>query len=140
MTRKYIIFILILLSVVPLLGACSGSSAQELPEYVTRAPHSVQTAYRFAMEHPEMLTHQPCYCGCGVMGHMSSLQCFIRDVDDRGRFIFDNHGAGCGICVDIALDVKRLSEEGFSQLQIRRYIDTTYGVYGPPTDTPMPEA
>lgn len=127
-----------------LLVACSGSSKstaqQELPEYVQYAPQTVQIAYQFALEHPEQLIHQPCYCGCGPIGHTSSLHCFIGGIDERGQVIFDAHGAGCGICVDIVLDVKRLSEQGYSQLEIRQYIDATYSVYGPPTNTPLPDA
>ncbi|QPC80833.1 hypothetical protein G4Y79_14065 [Phototrophicus methaneseepsis] len=127
-----------------LLAACSSSGigssyAGELPSYVSRAPQTVQTAYHFAIEHPEMLTHQPCYCGCGAMGHANNLNCFIQSVDEGGTITFDNHASGCGICVDIALDVKRLSEEGRSQLEIRHYIDATYGSFGPSTDTAMPE-
>ena len=64
----------------------------------------------------------------------------VRGIDAHGDIVFDRHGAGCGICVDIVLDVKRLTEQGWSQLEIRRYIDSTYSVYGPPTDAPMPEA
>ncbi|MAU12412.1 MAG: hypothetical protein CL607_21490 [Anaerolineaceae bacterium] len=127
-----------------LLAACApsdvGGYADELPTYISQAPQTVQTAYHFAIEHPEELIYQPCYCGCGAMGHTSNLHCFIQSVDKNGTITFDNHAAGCGICVDIALDVKRLSEEGLSQLEIRHYIDATYGSFGPSTDTPMPEA
>jgi hypothetical protein len=68
------------------------------------------------------------------------LDCFIQVIDENGTITFDNHASGCGICIDIALDVKRLSEEGLSQLEIRHYIDATYGSFGPSTDTPLPEA
>jgi hypothetical protein len=144
MSAKRLAIVFVMLIVLLPLVACSGGEAgpmtQPLPDFITHAPQSVQTAYLFAMEHPDMLTHQPCYCGCGPIGHMSSLHCFIRDIDDNGTIIFDRHGAGCGICVDIALDVKRLSEEGYSSLAIRHYIDATYSFYGPPTNTAMPEA
>lgn len=144
MFSKRWLFLIFALTGTVLLAACGSSSSTiysgELPAYVSNAPKNVQTAYHFAIEHPEMLTHQPCYCGCGAMGHTSSLHCFIREVDKNGTITFDNHAAGCGICVDIALDVKRLSEEGKSQLEIRHYIDAIYGSFGPSTDTPMPEA
>ncbi|QPC83732.1 hypothetical protein G4Y79_04965 [Phototrophicus methaneseepsis] len=127
-----------------LLAACSssefGSYTGELPTYVSQAPQTVQAAYHFAMDHSEMLTHQPCYCGCAVMGHVNNLDCFIQAVDKNGVITFDNHASGCGICVDIALDVKRLWQEGRSQLEIRNYIDATYGSFGPSTDTAMPAA
>jgi predicted small secreted protein len=140
MTMKRLISLLTVSIVALLLTACGTNTQQQLPEYVKQAPHTVQVAYQFAMEHPDMLTHQPCYCGCGVVQHTSVLDCFVRGFDASGDVVFDRHGAGCGICVDIVLDVKRLTEQGWSQLEIRRYIDSTYSVYGPPTDAPMPEA
>jgi hypothetical protein len=144
MFSKRWLFLIFALTGSILLAACgssnSGSYTSKLPTYVRQAPHTVQVAYQFAMEHPELLVHQPCYCGCGPIGHTSSLHCFIRGINERGEIVFDSHGAGCGICVDIVLDVKRLSEQGLSPLEIRHYIDATYGFYGPPTDTAMPEA
>ena len=110
-----------------------------LPDYVQSAPPKVQEAYRFAATNPDMLTHQPCYCGCGAMGHTSNLSCFVADIDENGAITFDNHAAGCGICVDIAQDVMRLTRQGKSQLEIRQYIDATYAQFGPSTDTPLPE-
>jgi hypothetical protein len=136
------LFFLVALTGTFLLTACgsfgTGNSTIQLPAYISESSPRVQEAYQFAIEHPEMLVHQPCYCGCGVVGHTSSLHCFVRDIDTNGVITLDSHGVGCGICVDIALDVKRLSEEGLSQFDIRHYIDATYGFYGPPTDTTMP--
>jgi hypothetical protein len=138
------LFLVLVISATLLVAACgssgSGTAAISLPDFVRNAPQSVQASYQFAIEHPELLTHQPCYCGCGVMGHMNNLDCFIGSIEEDGTIIFDRHGAGCGICVDIALDVKRLSELGRSQLEIRRYIDATYSPFGPSTDTPLPDA
>lgn len=131
------LFLLLLLS---LLTACSAQAGQILPEFIQNAPPRVQEAYHFAHEHPEMLVNQPCYCGCGPMGHLNNLDCFIQSFDEVGNVIWDSHASGCGICVDIALDVKRMAEEGWSQLQIRIYIDATYSQFGPSTDTPLPEA
>jgi hypothetical protein len=139
-----LLFLIFALAAVILLTACgpsrTGIYTGKLPTYVSHAPQTVQAAYHFAIEHPEMLTHQPCYCGCGSMGHFNNLDCFIQVIDENGTITFDNHASGCGICIDIALDVKRLSEEGLSQLEIRHYIDATYGSFGPSTDTPLPEA
>ena len=121
------------------LAGCGGSESI-LPDYVQSSPQTVQEAYQFAVDHPDMLTHQPCYCGCGSMGHTNNLDCFISDISEIGEITFDGHASGCGICVDIAQDVMRLSKEGKSQLEIRQYIDTTYRPFGPSTDTLMPEA
>lgn len=142
-SKRWLFFIFAPMGVI-LLAACgspdTGTYKGQLPDFVSNAPQTVQVAYRFAIEHPDMLTYQPCYCGCGAMGHLNNLDCFIQDVDESGIITFDNHASGCGICVDIALDVKRLSEEGKSPLEIRHYVDATYGSFGPSTDTPMPEA
>jgi hypothetical protein len=37
----------------------------------------VNTAYRFAAEHPEILSYVPCYCGCERMGHHGNDDCFV---------------------------------------------------------------
>lgn len=139
-SKRWLLFTLLII-VVTLLAACdTADNGLTLPDYVRLSPHTVQVAYQFAVEHPDMLTHQPCYCGCGPMGHENVLDCFVAAVNDQGAILFDSHAAGCGICVDIALDVKRLSEQGLSQLDIRYYIDATYSVFGPPTDTLMPQS
>ena len=110
-----------------------------LPEMVlTYADERTIEAYRFAAAHPDLLAHQPCYCGCNMI-HDSNQACFISDIAPDGAIEFDMHASGCGVCVDIALDVKRLTEEGQTQLEIRHYIDATYGDIGPGTDTEMPE-
>lgn len=131
--------ILLLLVLTPLLAACSSASPSNLPDYVQAASQRVQIAYEYAVEHPEMLVQQPCYCGCGAMGHLNNRDCFIQSVDEVGTVSYEPHASGCGICVDIALDVRRMAEEGWSPFQIRLYIDATYSQFGPSTDTPMPE-
>jgi hypothetical protein len=124
-----IMFILTLLLV-----ACTGADqARMLPTEIARSPASVQQAYHFALDHPEVLEAVPCYCGCGVMGHTSNLSCFVAGADDNGEVIYDYHALGCSICVDIALDSQRLFDEGKPLDEIRAYIDQTYSWFGPPT-------
>lgn len=133
--------VLLFLLVLPLLAACAAQvDTSHLPDYVQAASQRVQVAYQYAVDHSEMLEHQPCYCGCGAMGHLNNLDCFVQSVSETGEIIYDSHASGCGICVDIALDAKRLAEEGRTPLQVRLYIDATYSQFGPSTDTPMPEA
>jgi hypothetical protein len=127
------------------LAGCSSEEAfsteldlSELPAFLHDAPHNVRLAYAFAMEHPDELTHYPCYCGCGKMGHEHNLHCYIQDIDKpTGAITFDYHALGCGICVDITLDVMRLRAEGKSRKDIRAYIDARYSAYGPSTNTPL---
>lgn len=102
----------------------------EMPQQVQRAAVSVQEAYRFAVANPEVDGAIPCYCGCGGMGHRSNYACFVKSVDG-GQITFDGHALGCSICVDIALDARRLMGEGKSVQEIRAYVDATYAKYGP---------
>jgi len=144
--HKKSLLLLILLSLL-VTAACSGEQTTHelapvsmLPDYVQTAPPTVREAYRFAVANPDVLAHQPCYCGCGTMGHTSNLSCYVSDVAEDGTVTFDNHAAGCGICVDITQDVMRLMVGGQSQLEIRHYIDAQYSPFGPSTDTPLPQS
>lgn len=110
------------------------------PAYVLAAPADVQTAYQFALARPDMMTWMPCYCGCGQhSNHKSAYNCFIKSDTTSGE-PFDPHGAGCAMCVGIALDVKALTEEGRSVRDIRAFIDENYSSLGEGTDTPLPPA
>lgn len=115
-----------------------GALKGELPAYVTSAYSEVQGAYRYALENPEMIRYIPCYCGCETVGHISNLDCFINEIKDDRSVVWDQHGANCHTCVNIALDVQRLSREGRSLADIRSLIDESYSVLGPGTNTPFP--
>jgi hypothetical protein len=113
-------------------------SSNDMPDYVQQSPPRVREAYEFAVENPFALEFQPCYCGCGAMGHLNNQDCFVKEIQPNGEVVYDNHAAGCGICVDIAQDVMRLAEDGKTPLEIRTYIDSYYSQFGPSTDTEMP--
>jgi len=49
-----------------------------------RSPEVVRAAYRFAAEHPEVLSYVPCYCGCEHSGHRGNEDCFVTARDDKG--------------------------------------------------------
>lgn len=142
----FALFALLLLGVV--LAGCASNEPlpytlapdSTLPQFVHTTAARVQEAYRFAVANPHELAKYPCYCGCGAMGHTSNLSCYVQDIDAAGNVSFDNHAAGCGICVDITQDVMRLLREGKSSPQIRSYIDATYSSFGPGTNTPLPSA
>jgi len=134
-------FLLVLIVLLLALTACASQSpSTDLPTFVTNAPAHYQEAYRFAVSHQHELTKYPCYCGCVAMGHADNLACFIQKTSVGGTIVYDQHASGCGVCVDIALDVKRLMGEGWTAPDIRAYIDETYSRYGPPTHTPLPMA
>lgn len=44
----------------------------------------VRAAYRFAAEHPEVLSYVPCYCGCEQAGHRGNEDCFVTARDANG--------------------------------------------------------
>ena len=111
----------------------------DLPAFLAAADPRVREAYRFAAANHHALETVPCYCGCGGMGHANNLACFVQETASDGTVLaFDQHAAGCGICVDIAQDVMRMTAEGKSATAIRQYVDGTYAAFGPATDTPMP--
>jgi hypothetical protein len=102
-----------------------------MPPEVQEAPVVVQEAYRFAAANPDVLTHIPCYCGCGSMGHTSNYACYVTGPAPDGGLTFDPHALGCSICVDITQGVMRMQTQGKDLDAIRAAIDATYSRYGP---------
>jgi hypothetical protein len=128
-----------------LAAGCSGSkpqvalaSAELLPEVVLQQEERVQEAYRFAIANPAALETVPCYCGCGGLGHTNNLQCYLQPESSPDHLLFDIHGAGCGVCVDITQDVMELVKYNTTPVGIRAYIDSKYSAIGPEMDTPHP--
>lgn len=116
----------ILLTIALMLTACASQSASGTEPPVSVAG-PVRDAYLYAMSHPEELAKYPCHCGCDTMGHENSLQCFIREINPDGTFVFDLHGTGCGVCVYTAMDVRNMTEQGISEDEILAHINRTYG-------------
>lgn len=116
------------------------AAAGQLPSFLAGTSAYTRSAYQFAITHQEELSHIPCYCGCGRMGHMSNLSCYlVRDERDRGRVAWNRHGRYCGMCLDITHDVMRLLAQGRSLAEIRAEIDRKYAPMGDvPTPTPHP--
>jgi len=78
-----------------------------------------RAAYQVAKDIPEVLQELPCFCGCMTsFGHKNNLFCFK-----------DQHGAGCEICEDIALDARKLHDQGMSIAQIQDNIKAKYSRY-----------
>ena len=76
-----------------------------------------RAAYQTAKDIPEVLEQLPCFCGCMMnMGHKNNLFCFK-----------DQHGSGCDLCEDIALDARKMHDEGMPIAQIQENIRATYG-------------
>ena len=119
-------------------GPLSQSMAS-LPAWLRSSPLRVQQSYAYASERGDMLQYIPCFCGCGNEAHgrhLSNYNCFVQGVQGQGQKAYDEHGANCDMCVDIALDTQRLLSEGKSLKQVRQYVESRYGNLGPSTDTP----
>src|SRR5689334_14904318 len=80
-----------------------------------------RAAYQVAKDIPEVLEQLPCFCGCMTsFGHKNNLFCFK-----------DQHGSGCTLCQDIALDARKMHDQGMSIAQIQDNIKTKYSRYQP---------
>ena len=63
------------------------------PEPPARPMDVVRAAYRFAAEHPEVLSYVPCYCGCERAGHRGNEDCFVTRRDEKGDVVeWEPHG------------------------------------------------
>jgi hypothetical protein len=135
-----------------LLAACGGSdtggaatrsqdrdAAGAMPEYVLAGGNQVVMAYQFALERPDVMLWMPCYCGCGGhSGHRNARDCFVKATSSAGNVQFDEHGAACNVCVDIALRAREMTLAGQPLGEIRAAVDQEFSGIGPGTDTPLP--
>lgn len=75
-----------------------------------------RAAYQTAKDIPEVLEQLPCFCGCMMnMGHKNNLFCFM-----------DQHGSGCDLCEDIALDARDMHDKGLPISRIQENIRAKY--------------
>lgn len=78
-----------------------------------------RAAYQTAKDIPEVLQQLPCFCGCmSSYVHKNNLFCFK-----------DQHGSGCTLCQQIALDARKMHDEGMSIAKIQENIKTKYSHY-----------
>ncbi|HYR86591.1 MAG TPA: CYCXC family (seleno)protein [Terriglobia bacterium] len=107
--------------------ALGGSDGTSLPAglklVATMSPSyfsndaKAQAAYQTAKDIPEVLAELPCFCGCMQnFGHENNLFCFR-----------DEHGSGCSMCEDIALDARDMHKQGLSVDRIKEAIRARYG-------------
>jgi hypothetical protein len=58
-----------------------------------RPAEVVRAVYKFAAEHPEVLSYVPCYCGCEREGHRGNEDCFVTARNAKGDVTeWDPHG------------------------------------------------
>ena len=82
-------FIVVLVAAFWLLGEHSGTA---LPAYAYRHQH-IEAAYRYALQHRDLLAQVPCTCGCDAIGHRNNADCYIKAVHGD-RVVWDPHAAG----------------------------------------------
>ncbi len=116
------------------------ASRDELPTFLNEYSENIQIIYQAAGKSMELLQWIPCYCGCGDhAGHRSSLNCFVKQVNQNGSVVWDDHGTRCNVCLEIAAEAIKMKQDGKTVKEIRQYIDEKYKEgYANPTDTPMP--
>jgi len=145
--QKRLWFVLIMgVLISSLVTACGASTNQpaaglqmapesQLPTQIRNAPASVKEAYRFAVANPKLMKEIPCFCGCVADGHKSNYACYVNeDGSPAGILQYDDHALGCGICVDITLDVMKMTQEDRTLEQMQTVINQRYGSFGPSTD------
>jgi hypothetical protein len=95
------------------------------PGYQTqRSPEVIRAAYKFAAEHPEVLSYVPCFCGCERSGHRGNEDCFVRERAVNGDVIsWEDHGMECAVCIDVAHRSLQLFTSGKSVGDIRATIE-----------------
>jgi hypothetical protein len=113
----------------------------QFPGYAPpRPPDVVRAAYRFAAEHPEVLSYVPCFCGCERSGHRGNHDCFVRERAVNGDVIaWEEHGMECAVCIDVADRSRQLFAEGKSVTDIRATIEREWAGRMP-SHTPTPAA
>ena len=113
--------------------------ALAFPGYPTpRPPAVVRAAYKFAAEHPEVLSYVPCFCGCEHSGHRGNEDCFVKARDVNGNVVqWDEHGMECAVCLDVATRSLQLYTSGAKVSEIRAAVDKEFGPLAT-THTPTP--
>jgi len=142
------LLVIMLLFVSLLSGCSSGSPSAHSVQYkmapmadmsaeIQQSTSSVSDSYRFAVANPDALKNVPCYCGCVAVGHTSNYSCYVKEIKPSGEIVFDQHALNCGICVDITLDVMKMTGEGKIPKDIRAAIDQRYAQFGPSNMPPV---
>ena len=101
---------------------------------------TVNAVYRFAAEHPEILSYVPCFCGCERGGHKGNDDCFVKTRNAQGDVTeWDPHGLDCAVCIDVANEAMQMSRSGANVRDIRAAIEAKWNRPGSGhTPTPMP--
>jgi hypothetical protein len=107
-----------------------------------RPYETVNAAFQFAAEHPEVLSYIPCFCGCQQGGHKGNTDCFVKSRAKNGDVVeWEPHGVECAVCIDVATRARQMYTSGASVTQIRAAVEKEFKpTYPTMTPTPMPPA
>jgi hypothetical protein len=96
-----------------------------LPSFgLPRPPEAIREAYKFAAEHPEVLSYMPCFCSCELMGHRSNEDCFVKTRAKNGDVAaWEEHGISCAMCLAVADRARQLYMTHASLTDIRTDIE-----------------
>jgi hypothetical protein len=127
------------------LGPHSQENLPPLPFQAYAPPRPMETVkavYRFAAEHPEVLSYVPCFCGCERTGHKGNDDCFVKARNAQGDVTeWEPHGLDCAVCIDVANEAMQMTRSGASVRDIRAAIEKKWNRPGSGhTPTPMPHA
>jgi hypothetical protein len=127
------------------LGPHPQASLPPLPFQAYAPPRPMETVravYRFAAEHPEVLSYVPCFCGCERGGHRGNDDCFVKTRNPDGDVTeWEPHGLDCAVCLDVANEAMQMHRSGASVRDIRAAIEKKWASpSGGHTPTPMPPA
>jgi len=115
----------------------------QLPAYpLGRSPEVITAAYKFAAEHPEILTYVPCFCGCERSGHQGNEDCFVKARASNGDVSeWEPHGMECNVCVDVATQAMQMHSSGASVRDIRAAVEKKWASQAAQmhTHTPTPD-
>jgi hypothetical protein len=105
-----------------------------------RPMQTVQAAFEFAAEHPEVLSYVPCFCGCERSGHRGNEDCFVKSRAKNGDVTeWDEHGLDCAVCIDVATRARQMHASGASVTAIRAAVEKEFSSSFPSmTPTPKP--
>ena len=107
---------------------------------MARSTEVVTAAYRFAAEHPEVLSYVPCFCGCERSGHRGNEDCFVKARDVNGDVVeWEDHGMECAVCLDVATRARTMYSAGASVADIRTAVDKEWAARAT-NHTPTPDA
>ncbi len=115
----------------------------QLPGYpLGRSPEVITAAYKFAAEHPEILTYVPCFCGCERSGHRGNEDCFVKARSANGDVAeWEPHGMECNVCLDVATQAMQMYSSGASVRDIRAAVEQKWAAQSAQmhTHTPTPD-